>query len=125
MAVNVELLQKTLDTIKANPQHWDQSKWHCGTSHCFAGFAELIAKNIPIETDESILIRDERFYDPKFNDWSTSEHATELLGISDNDAETLFASYRTLEDLEEMVASLIKYGRIQADIDSEEGLYDY
>lgn len=125
MTVNVELLQKTLDTIKANPQHWDQSKWHCGTSHCFAGFAELIAKNIPIETDESILIRDERFYDPKFNDWSTSEHATELLGISDNDAEELFASYRTLEDLEKMVASLIKYGRIKVDIDAINPDYDY
>ena len=125
MVVNVELLQKTLDTIKANPQHWDQTKWHCGTSHCFAGFAELIAKNIPIETDESILIRDERFYYPEFNDWSTSEHATELLGISDDDAETLFASYRTLEDLEEMVASLIKYGRIKVDIDAINPDYDY
>lgn len=122
MPVNVELLTKTLETIKANPKHWNQSYWHCDTSHCFAGFAELLANNIPIDTDESVLENDERFYNARFDDWSTSKHATELLGISDNDAETLFASYRTLEDLEEMVASLIKYGRIQVDIDSEEGL---
>ena len=125
MVVNVELLQKTLDTIKAKPQHWDQTKWHCGTSHCFAGFAELIAHKVSIDTDEEVLKDDLRFFSPRFDDWSTSEHATELLGISDDDAETLFASYRTLEDLEEMVASLIKYGRIKVDIDAINPDYDY
>lgn len=124
MSVNVELLQKTLDAIKANPQHWNQSHWHCGTSHCFAGFAELIAHGLPIETDETVLLEDREFCNPG-SGWLTSEHATKLLGISDDDAETLFTSYRTLEELEEMVASLIKYGRIQVDINSEEGLDEF
>lgn len=122
MTVNVELLQKTLDTIKANPQHWDQTKWHCGTSHCFAGLAELIAHNVPIETDESVLLKDQRFFSPRFSDWSTPEHATVLLNLSDNDAERLFQAWNTLEDLEAMIAGLIKYGRIQVDMGEEDGL---
>jgi hypothetical protein len=35
-------LEATLAAIEANPGHWDQSTWHCGTSHCFAGFAEML-----------------------------------------------------------------------------------
>lgn len=36
-------LDLVLATIEANPSHWDQSDWHCGTSHCFAGFAQYLA----------------------------------------------------------------------------------
>jgi hypothetical protein len=32
-----------LDEVEKNPDHWYQGEWHCGTSHCFAGFAELQA----------------------------------------------------------------------------------
>lgn len=111
MAVNVGLLQKTLNAIKANPQHWNQVVWHCGTSHCFAGFAELIHQGLPIDTDEDELRDIPGFFSPH-SEWNTSAHATELLGISDDDAETLFASYNTLRTLEEMVARLIERGKL-------------
>ena len=39
---NVENLRATIQAILANPQHWNQGTWHCGPSHCFAGFAEMI-----------------------------------------------------------------------------------
>jgi hypothetical protein len=35
-------LRRTLEAVEQNPQHWDQRSWHCGTSHCFGGFAEMI-----------------------------------------------------------------------------------
>lgn len=35
-------LEATLAAIEANPDHWNQTAWHCGTSHCFAGFAEML-----------------------------------------------------------------------------------
>jgi hypothetical protein len=35
-------LEATLAAIESHPDHWDQSSWHCGTSHCFAGFAEML-----------------------------------------------------------------------------------
>lgn len=110
MAVNVELLQKTLDTIKANPQHWNQKFWHCSTSHCFAGFAELIANNLPIEMSFEQL----RAF--KLNgklEYSTGRYAEKLLGISDDDGDTLFYGYNTLEQLERMVAYLIEHGSLE------------
>tara|TARA_R110002126_G_scaffold155255_2_gene302292 strand:- start:3070 stop:3441 length:372 start_codon:yes stop_codon:yes gene_type:complete len=119
MTVNVELLQKTLDTIKANPQHWKQERWHCGTSHCFAGFAELINRGLPIDTHEDVLRDEFDFFSYYHSDWNTSMHATELLGLDDEDAAWLFAGYNSLEDLEEMVAELIKSGTLQSK-DSED-----
>lgn len=110
MAVNVELLQKTLDTIKANPQHWDQKTWHCGTSHCFAGFAELIANNLRIETSY------EQIRALKLNGKlksSTASCVKELLGISDDDGGVLFYEHNTFEQLEHMVAHLIEHGSLE------------
>lgn len=34
-------LRKVLDWIKEHPEHWSQEKWHCGTSHCFLGVADM------------------------------------------------------------------------------------
>lgn len=42
-----ERLDLVMRTIEANPQHWQQCNWHCGTSHCFAGFAQCFAYDIP------------------------------------------------------------------------------
>lgn len=110
MAVNVGLLQKTLDTIKANPQHWNQKTWHCGTSHCFAGFAELIANNIPIETSSEDLVA---IRHTKLLPYGTGSYAEKLLGISDDDGEALFHGHNTLEELECMVAYLIEHGSLE------------
>ena len=110
MEVNVELLQKTLDTIKANPQHWSQNSWHCGSSHCFAGFAELIANAVPIETHEDDVLNMRRI---KKLGVSTPIEAERLLGISDEDGDVLFYGYNTLEQLERMVAHLIEHGSLE------------
>ncbi len=110
MTINVELLQKTLDTIKANPQHWNQRYWHCGTSHCFAGFAELIANNLPIEINNEQV---GAFKLDRKLQLGTGEYAEELLGISNHDGDTLFYGYNTLEVLERMVAHLIEHGSLE------------
>lgn len=39
---NIELLKKTLQHIKTNPETWDQTEW-CGTAQCFAGWAVTLA----------------------------------------------------------------------------------
>lgn len=118
MAVNVELLQKTLDAIKANPKHWNQKSWHCGTSHCFAGFAELIANGLPVKTsfDEIKKLKTTRKLA-----MSTFIEAERLLGISDEDSDVLFYGYNTLPQLERMVAYLIEHGSLE---DFEEYVVD-
>jgi len=113
MAVNVELLQKTLDAIKANPQHWDQSRWHCGTSHCFAGLAQLIHYGLPINTREDQLENDDRFFN--HDDWNAGYTVGELLGLEEDDAQELFAGWNSLERLEALVSTLIKCGTLQED----------
>jgi hypothetical protein len=30
-----------VEDIKNNPDHWDQRSWHCGSSHCLAGFCDV------------------------------------------------------------------------------------
>ena len=103
MAVNIELLQKTLDTIKANPKHWDQRHWHCGSSHCFAGFAELLVRDLPINQPVNSEV---------FLSGETEQFATQQLGLNVDDADILFAYDNTLADLELFVKELCSHGTI-------------
>lgn len=32
--------------IESNPRHWDQTNYHCGSSHCFAGVVEMLADGL-------------------------------------------------------------------------------
>ena len=99
MAINKELLQLTLNTIKANPKHWNQGKWHCGTTHCFAGFAYLLHMGLPLTTDEYDLGEDVIL--------ATKTIAVKILGITYYQANILFAPDNTLEDLEHHVNVLL------------------
>jgi hypothetical protein len=42
-------LRRIVRFIEQHPEHWDQGHWHCKTTHCVAGFCDMIAagyKNI-------------------------------------------------------------------------------
>lgn len=114
MTINIELLTKTLEAVKANPEHWNQEKWHCGTSHCFAGFVELIANDLPLDSHSEELRNDERFhkvFDPAYRfliRWKTPDNSKRLLGLSEEESSTLFHACNTLSDLEHIVKSLVK-----------------
>ena len=117
MAVNVELLEKTLETIKANPKHWYQESWHCNSSHCFAGFTELLCLGLPIDSCSSDLRKDTRVFDPfgcAGYGWNTEGNARKELGLSENDGNKLFNISNTLEDLESMVKHLTEFGSLVA-----------
>jgi len=116
MAVNVELLERTLATIKANPDHWRQSSWHCESSHCFAGFAELLHFGLPVDSDERDLRRDDRFRPDPIHGfgsyWHTQDNALDALGLDEADGIQLFDGANSLADLESMVNLLIKDGTL-------------
>lgn len=42
-------LDEIIRIIEGNPDHWNQNYWHCGTSHCFAGFAQCKARGLDWE----------------------------------------------------------------------------
>jgi hypothetical protein len=106
MEVSKELrnkrLLKTLEMVKANPDHWDQKHWHCGTSHCFAGFANLLQFELPAETHEDEL----EDINPRLDEWSVGS-ATQWLGLTDYEARLLFSSTNRLEDLERIISQII------------------
>jgi len=115
MAINVELLKKTLEAIKANPDHWEQETWHCGTSHCFAGFAELLSLGLPIDSEECDLRDSPSVYNEVKWQWNTRDNAMKALGLNDSfDSydKHLFSAFHTLEDLTKMVAHLSEYGSL-------------
>ena len=39
--MNIERHNAIIAKIEANPQCWDQTTWHCGTAHCYAGHAQI------------------------------------------------------------------------------------
>lgn len=47
--MHVENFRRVLDAINDYPEGYDQSCWHseCGTTHCFAGWAQILAGKEP------------------------------------------------------------------------------
>jgi hypothetical protein len=80
MKRNIENIQKVLDLIEANPSCWDQSKWHCGTSHCFAGHAQIMLTG---KENIDTVRRDARIF----------------FGMSKAEADYYFAGNRTIDEL--------------------------
>lgn len=40
-AVGLPRLSQIIEDIERNPDHYDQTVWHCRTSHCLAGFVDV------------------------------------------------------------------------------------
>lgn len=54
---NMELLDKVLGHIKANPETWNQADYRCGTTYCFAGHAALMSGWKPVGPDKDLAWR--------------------------------------------------------------------
>jgi hypothetical protein len=64
--LNVDLLDRTLAHIEANPQEWDQRDWRCGTRMCFAGHAALLSGGVfPFSADDRGYVGDDDHAPPK------------------------------------------------------------
>lgn len=82
--MNRENFKIVLDKIESDPSCWKQSLWHCGTKHCFAGWAQILSGNKP---NEETVRRD----------------ATRFLDVLWVEASYLFNPRRTLEDFREFL----------------------
>lgn len=112
-------LRLTLEAVEANPQHWDQRMWHCGTSHCFAGFAEALRLGRPLTCPVTETLRYRTAHIPE---WAGSANDADLidqdatmawLGVSDDENEYGDSDWgfltdpdNTLDDLRRIVAEL-------------------
>jgi hypothetical protein len=117
---NVALLRKTLEHIENHPQEWNQGTWHCGTIACFAGHAVIIDGGQFADDWRAPFVA-ERPDDPgdAFREFGCgagqihiADRARHVLGLTQAEADDLFAAANTLDDLREQVARLID----QADV---------
>lgn len=95
--MNIERFRQVLEMIEANPEHWNQGYYHCGTSHCFGGFCDLVEQGLVANTEERgpALLKLES---------SCAIRAQMFLEINKEEAGFLFACCRTLEDFRLMLA---------------------
>lgn len=93
-------LRKVLDWIKDNPEHWDQKRWHCGTSHCFIGVADMFL--LGLSPKESV--KHDSFYG------YTAVKA--YLGITRSEFSMLCHSANTLQDLEFYIEQIERTPRV-------------
>ena len=107
MEKNVNLLRTTLALIKINPEHHSQENWRCETGMCFAGWAGIIGGAEwanPDDPDDAtvVFIND----DGKQVFEHVSDYAKHALGLDWDDADRLFESSNSIDDLERMVDNL-------------------
>src|SRR6476619_6827832 len=103
---NVPLLLKALDHIEHHPDEWDQEKWICGTTACFAGHAVLIDGGVPAPDRNGVFVkaRDDDdpecvFQRPEGAITAVRDRATRILRLTRWRAGFLFDGGNTLNDV--------------------------
>lgn len=113
-SINWELLQRGVEAIKANPENWDQLNWHCGTSHCLAGFIQILliqdklkdelpeldASNAFAWQGDAISAHSKLYFDSPHPRYV----AARALRLERFEQDWIFGSERTLEDFDRCLA---------------------
>lgn len=103
-------LQATLDAVLANPKHWRQASWHCGTSHCFAGFAEMVrlAENPTEMCSEACYGQGDPMDGQRRAPLADREATQAWLGLTDEEWGRVVDGGNSLEDLKRIVCRLVQ-----------------
>lgn len=119
--VNVELLDQTLAYIEANRDEWKQSIYRWETGMCFAGWTCTLAGgewlNPPDENWPDVLAAEPADAPGRVFKFLgrpgvvASYRAERLLGLTEDEADSLFEAHNTIEDLREIVAELREVSR--------------
>jgi hypothetical protein len=80
---NIERHNQIIEQIEKHPETWDQSEWHCVTTHCYAGWAQIFSGKEP---DSGTVIHD----------------AKEWLGLTRRGVFIAFSGDNTLEFLKKL-----------------------
>lgn len=97
--INFPLLDKALQFIAEHPQHWDQTMWHCGTSHCLAGIIHCFTLNVDPATTE---MSQDDYWNESNGENAVRNRAQEALRITDAEADKLFYYKNSEEDLKQI-----------------------
>lgn len=99
------ILLQALDDIYKNPSHWLQEKWHCGTSHCLAGFIQVRQD----WTNKTGNIKFLDYLSQKEYDSSYCTIDAEFLGLTEFAYDVLTHQSNSFEDLEFWVNQIIQH----------------
>jgi hypothetical protein len=123
VTIDVPRLRKELEFVTDNRQRWLQNTWlsrvECGTVGCLAGNVVLNAGYQPYfegNRQSTSYVRDAE----RSRTYWIRELATELLGLTERQADDLFRSTNSLLDLWEVAAELTD-GEIQVPVDVQGG----
>lgn len=128
--LNEALLRETLQYIKEHPQQWNQEVWFtwkdangnrlfdaievefeevnsCNSAFCFAGHAALKSGFGKPPKDSNRVW--------EYDGVEVSEWATDKLGLTWDQADVLFSSSNTMEDLELIVNAILENPNIGGD----------
>lgn len=99
---NIEMLNRIIAQIKAEPKLWQQDSYAtetaCGTAFCVAGWAAALTRPAPVVRWGMAW----EFKDGAGKLGDFVDVGMEVLGLTDDQADALFASNNTLKDIEAM-----------------------
>ena len=90
MTLNKQLLADVVNHLITHPETHNRERYHCGTSHRFAGLTQVLAHGPMDQYPDDVM-----------------EDAAELLGLSKLDAHYLFASERTVSEIHRRASRVI------------------
>jgi len=107
---NVALLRETMDAVLAHQDQWDQAYWiretECGTSYCFAGWVAALDGYTQTVRSSDLARRKALAGNASGETVVIRDHASERLGLTDEQAYDLFSAGNTLADLKRIVDDL-------------------
>jgi hypothetical protein len=92
-AIQADNLRAVLAKIEAHPETWYQASWHCDTTHCFGGWAQILSGCE--QTERAAQVR---------------RDARRWLGLTRYEADLLFAGQNTLQRIRELVEQFTSPG---------------
>lgn len=111
MSKNIALLEQVMTQILDTPETWNQEKWFCGTTACFAGHTTLMSGCMAIYDPEDLddtgkplpFASLTHVLTPDGAASPVWEEAESLLGLDSGEANLLFCARNTMEDLQMIV----------------------
>ena len=81
-----EISREALIRIKKDPEHYDQTRWHrthhyCKTTHCYAGFCDLIINEERVKTKYESVSKSARVCGLRVFSWELVNPVQQILGL--------------------------------------------
>lgn len=107
--INTELLEQTMRHIIDHPETHNQGIWvsECGTTACFAGWACLLSEMHSVIKWKNFNGIGDALWISNYDTMNTYDAATKILGLNGLEADRLFYTGNTVDDIQIIVKDII------------------